>query len=312
MRTVYCKPIDQQVSVLGFGSASLGSRISASQGEQALQLAFDNGVTWYDVAPPYGDGQAEGILGGFLTGKRDQVAICTKVGIGRPTISRPKALLRLLARPVVKALPQLRGRISGLRGAAQRVPISADTIEDSVVQSLRALRTDYVDVLALHEPTPAEVADPHIQGTLQRMVKKGYARAISVAGPMPSIQAAGATPGILVIQTSDNPFEHARCRLPVDGLFPITHSVFGSGALERFSAFLEAYPEACSRLVSIASTPAPSDMLLDLAFAKNPSGLVLASMFSPRHVQANCAHAAKAPNFALLEAFEAEIAMAQT
>jgi hypothetical protein len=37
------------------------------------------------------------------------------------------------------------------------------------------------------------------------------------------------------------------------------------------------------------------EMLLDHAFAVNPQGVVLASMFSHAHVNMNCARAARAP-----------------
>src|SRR5438105_10248388 len=87
MRTVVCPGLGREVSALGFGCASLGSRVSEAQGLRALGLAYERGVTWYDVAPPYGDGEAEGILGKFLAGRRERVAICTKFGIPRPVVS---------------------------------------------------------------------------------------------------------------------------------------------------------------------------------------------------------------------------------
>ena len=94
MRTVVCPGLGREVSALGFGCASLGSRVSEAQGLRALGLAFERGVTWYDVAPPYGDGEAEGILGKFLAGRRDRVAICTKFGIPRPVVSSAMRLIR--------------------------------------------------------------------------------------------------------------------------------------------------------------------------------------------------------------------------
>ncbi|MGH6841947.1 MAG: hypothetical protein ACREDV_07635, partial [Methylocella sp.] len=38
-----------------------------------------------------------------------------------------------------------------------------------------------------------------------------------------------------------------------------------------------------------------SEMLLDHAFAANPDGVVLASMFTPAHIEMNCARAARRP-----------------
>ena len=45
-------------SRLGFGCASLGSRVAAADGLNALAAAFDAGVNWFDVAPAYGAGEA--------------------------------------------------------------------------------------------------------------------------------------------------------------------------------------------------------------------------------------------------------------
>src|SRR5580704_13274852 len=115
MRTVVCPGLGREVSALGFGCAPLGSRISEAQGLRALGLAFERGVTWYDVAPSFGDGEAEGILGKFLAGRRDRVAICTKFGIPRPVISSAMRLIRPAARAMARALPLLRGGMAKAR-----------------------------------------------------------------------------------------------------------------------------------------------------------------------------------------------------
>src|SRR5580704_10332980 len=80
-----------EASCLGFGCASLGSRISARAGLEALARAHEAGVTWFDLAPAYGAGEAEGILARFLAGRRERVSILTKVGLAPP---RRSALLR--------------------------------------------------------------------------------------------------------------------------------------------------------------------------------------------------------------------------
>jgi hypothetical protein len=38
-----------------------------------------------------------------------------------------------------------------------------------------------------------------------------------------------------------------------------------------------------------------SEMILDNAFAANPEGVVLASMFTPAHIEMNCGRAARPP-----------------
>ncbi|MGH6794197.1 MAG: aldo/keto reductase, partial [Methylocella sp.] len=182
MRTVVCHGLGREVSALGFGCASLGSGVSEAQGLRALGVAFERGVTWYDVAPPYGDGEAEGILGKFLTGRRDLVAICTKFGIPRPVISPAMRFIRPAARMMARALPQLRGGMAKARVRRSRERLRAEQIESSVVESLRRLRTDYIDVLALHEPWPQDCESDAILRELRRMIERGYVRCVAIAG----------------------------------------------------------------------------------------------------------------------------------
>ena len=82
MRTVVCPGLGRDVSAVGFGCASLGSRVSEAQGLRALGLAFERGVTWYDVAPPYGDGEAEGIADGPGEGDDVDVGLGDADGLG--------------------------------------------------------------------------------------------------------------------------------------------------------------------------------------------------------------------------------------
>ena len=69
MRNVRVAPLDREVSAIGFGCASLRLACLAECRAQSVWTTPSIfGVTWYDVAPPYGDGAAEDILGGFLRG----------------------------------------------------------------------------------------------------------------------------------------------------------------------------------------------------------------------------------------------------
>ncbi|MFC5345669.1 aldo/keto reductase [Brevundimonas staleyi] len=297
MRTIPCAPINREVSVIGFGCASLGSRVSPADGAAALALAYENGVTWYDVAPPYGDGQAEAQLGEFLRGKRQTVAICTKVGIGRPEVSGPQRLVRAVARPIIKALPQLRAHVAGLRGGSGRSPIRAAMIEPSVTRSLRDLKTDYIDVLALHEPTVEEVRDPDILAALKALVDKGHVRALAVAGAPDAIQAANTSGFFDVAQTPDSVFTLGLDAVPPRSeLFAISHGVFGSNALEQFTALLKADLNLQQKVEALSPGATPADVLLTYALGRNPTGVTLASMFRPDHIRTNCARASAAPD----------------
>jgi aryl-alcohol dehydrogenase-like predicted oxidoreductase len=278
--------------------------VSEAQGRRALDCAFERGISWYDVAPSYGDGEAETILGKFLVGRRDRVAICTKFGILRPTISPMMRFLRPAARAVVKAFPRLRAGLVKARFNSDRAPLRAELIESSVVESLRRLRTDYLDVLALHEPSSAECVDDAILAAMRRVVEKGYVRCLSIAGAPEAIEAGTRASALFqAAQLADNLFQPAveQLRAKLAGVaspFLITHGVFSVGAHERLSRLLVGDGGRLGALASQLGYGPPfmaSELLLDYAFALNSEGVVLASMFQQAHIDLNCARASRLP-----------------
>jgi aryl-alcohol dehydrogenase-like predicted oxidoreductase len=296
MRTVHVSCLRRDVSVIGFGCASLGSRVSASAGRRAVFEALDRGVTWFDVAPPYGDGRAENLLGDFLAGRRHEVVICTKFGIARPEIDPVRRMVRPMARQAVALFPSLRDRISKARRPGMRSAIRPEAIEASVTESLHRLRTDYVDVLAMHEPSADEAADEAIHSAITALVRKGYARAVSIAGtPASGLAAVRAGRRIDLLQFPDGPFEDsAAClRAAIPGNLPVfvTHGVFGSATLARIRSLPS---EKLSLLADLARTSGLNggDMAANLsalfAFSSNPAGVVVASMLSKAHIERNC------------------------
>ena len=302
MRTVFVSCLDREVSALGFGCASLGSHFSEAQGLRALQAAYDRGVTWYDVAPPYGDGDAEEILGRFLAGRRHRVVICTKFGVPRPVISPMMRFVRPAVRAAARMLRPLRGGMDKAKRLAAKDRLRPEEIESSVTESLRRLKTDYVDVLALHEPSPWDCANEAIARELGRMVRKGYARAVAIAGPAEAVVAgARASDLYRVAQLPDSPFAPAIVRVKAvlgedTSQFFVTHSVFS--AHDLLSRLLIGDGGRLGALASQLAYSPPfmvSELLLDHAFAANPQGVVLASMFSQAHINMNCDRASRAP-----------------
>lgn len=304
MRTNFIPALDRSVSVIGFGSASLGSRISGPEGMAAVRRAVDLGVNWFDTAPPYGDGQAEHWLGKALGGDRHRVIICTKVGIQRPKISPLKRVLRPIARAAVKAMPGIRSSISRARSTGDRPVLTPESIEPSVVMSLRQLGTDYIDVLALHEPPVEEVSSEEIRGAMQRLVEKGLVCALSVAGDSTIIHQAMEFPEFRFVQFPDSPFDLTTqiFRMAVgktkEKTF-VTHGVFGSSLLARFSALPVEQANAVQslaeehHLLNEKGQPDWPMLLLGAALSGNPEGVVIMSMFSPNHAEKNCQSANK-------------------
>jgi aryl-alcohol dehydrogenase-like predicted oxidoreductase len=76
---------DLKVSAIGFGCWEIGGtygRIDASQFQRAVGQAIDGGITCFDTAEAYGMGASEEALARALAGRRNQVVIATKFGVG--------------------------------------------------------------------------------------------------------------------------------------------------------------------------------------------------------------------------------------
>jgi aryl-alcohol dehydrogenase-like predicted oxidoreductase len=116
-----------EVSEIGFGAWQLcnGDSWGGMDDRTAHRLiheAIDGGINLFDTAPNYADTKSERILGGALKDKRDNVVLVTKFG---HTPEGPKVF-------------------------------SVDWFWESLEASLGRLRTDYLDVLLLHNP-PREI-----------------------------------------------------------------------------------------------------------------------------------------------------------
>jgi aryl-alcohol dehydrogenase-like predicted oxidoreductase len=306
MRRVEFAPLARSISAIGFGCASLGSRVDGKRGTAALARAYDAGVTWFDVAPSYGDGHAEVLLGKFLAGKRSQVVVCTKVGIVPGRVS----LAMRIAKPVVQwaivLRPELRKHVTSFRSPAQRVELTGPFIESSIVESLRRLQTDYVDVLALHEANLDDVQRDDVLRALDNVISKGYARAISLAGDLVvALAAVALSERFRIIQFANNLFTPnvalANQQLPPGrSVAFVTHSVYGhDGLLDALTAIIAKQADKRALMGSMGYRDAPrkaaAAFLLDFALASNPEGVVLLSMYEPRHFSFNLSRLTTSP-----------------
>ena len=306
MRRVTLGKTGIETSCLGFGCASLGSRVGEKAGLRALAAAHDAGVAWFDLAPLYGAGRAEEIAGRFLKGRpRDGVQICSKVGLAAGV--RPgglKAALMPLARVAVQAVPALRGALR--RGGAQpaeALPLTPALLTGTIEATLRRLGTDHLDLYALHGVAAAGLTD-EVARALDDIRTAGKARAVAVAS--------GEAAGLAAIRRGA-PFGVVQAATPglgepgsgePDALLPaaqaagfgvVLHSVFGiEGSLAALEA--RAVDPAFRAAVSAGAGDFDRSLarrLLERAFWLNPDGVVLVSMFT---------EASRVQNIAIAEA----------
>ncbi|MBR0816772.1 aldo/keto reductase [Bradyrhizobium liaoningense] len=312
MKMVWVDALGANVSSIGFGCASLGGRVGARRGIEALERAYDAGITWYDVAPSYGDGMAESIWGQFASTKRGSVHICTKVGMRPRGPSGVMRILKPIARASLAVFPGIGPRLSAVKPKPFKVPLSAELIRTSVEDSLRRLRTDYVDVLALHRPTREEVIREDIIRAVERIVQDGKARAVSIAGNNEvGIDELHESLPYRLIQIANNPLE-PNLQKSTASARRRTFVTYGSfSSLDPLVARMGSEKEILNGLYEIGYrgdlTEIAAAFVVDYALATNSAGVTLFSMFRKEHLAFNLLRLAQTPALHQLNRIAAEL-----
>ena len=142
-------------SRIGLGTWAIGGWMWGGTDEresiQTIHAALDKGINLIDTAPVYGFGVSEEIVGKAIEerGHREKVIIATKVGV------------------------------EWHDGSVSRNS-SPDRIRKEVQDSLRRLRTDYIDIYQVHWPDLA-VPIEETARTMQDLFREGLIRAIGVS-----------------------------------------------------------------------------------------------------------------------------------
>lgn len=147
-----------KVSKLSFGASSLGNVFRSTNESESIEVvreALRQGINYIDVAPWYGHGLAEKVLGKALDGiPRTAYYIATKVGRYQPEVDK-------------------------------MFDFSAERTLRSVDESLQRMGLDFVDVIQVHDMEFAPSLDIIINETLpalQKVQQSGKARFIGITG----------------------------------------------------------------------------------------------------------------------------------
>ncbi len=165
-----------QVTTLGFGAlelrgvvAGVGRPLAPGQPAHILQAVLDAGINYIDVAVDYGE--AEDHIGRCIARRRHEFFLASKCGCPLDVSRFSPSERTRYGTP----LPRLHD-------------YSRQHIIDAVNQSLRRMKTDYLDVLQFHFSPAKEVLEREgaIQ-TLQDLKQAGKIRFLGVSSILPNL-----------------------------------------------------------------------------------------------------------------------------
>ena len=201
---------------------------------------------------------------------------------------------------VVRALPGIR---SNLRKhvAAQFQPgqFTVPILLSSVETSLKKLRTDYIDILFMHEASLNALHDDTLLEAMQRLQQSGKVRLIGASSEPDAVTAAAANPRLNAIQFPShigNGFARVATQRPTDhALLKIVNHPFGgadgSAKLRDQLATLAANtgtPQSLRTKLRSNEDGLLPDVALNLALGPD-NHVVLATMMQPSHLHLNAA-----------------------
>jgi aryl-alcohol dehydrogenase-like predicted oxidoreductase len=158
MKTRQLGNSDITVSAIGLGCMSMtpfyGNAEDTAESQATLRRAIELGVTFFDTAISYGNGNNEELLGPVLRECRDEISIATKFGV----YLKPGAV--------------------GYNGDPEYCHQCCDA-------SLYRLKTDVIDLWYLHRVDP-DVPVEETVGAMSRMVEAGKVRALGICEVSPA------------------------------------------------------------------------------------------------------------------------------
>lgn len=146
------------VTQLGFG-AGFRATISEEQADRIFNVVLDAGINFIDTSPDYGF--SEDRIGASISHRRHEFYLATKCGCN----------------------------VIGPEGKAHAIDHlwTADRLHRNIEESLKRLKTDYVDLLQMHSPSVEQVEQGSLVETLLKIRDSGKARFIGVSSKLPDL-----------------------------------------------------------------------------------------------------------------------------
>ena len=154
-----------EISVIGLGTWQLGGEwgqvFTQDEVDALIGRAGELGVNLIDTAECYGDHLAESLIGRAIAGDRERWIVATKFGH------------RFHADRI--------GRAGWDPGTVRSDHWSPEDVVEQLDASLRALGSDYVDILQSHGGNAEQFATPGLWEALQEQVRAGKVRYLGIS-----------------------------------------------------------------------------------------------------------------------------------
>jgi aryl-alcohol dehydrogenase-like predicted oxidoreductase len=155
-----------QVTMLGYGAMELrdaprGRPVDSKQAGAVLNAVLDSGINYIDTSPDYG--KSEEYIGEHISNRRSEYYLASKCGC------------------LVGATPAPPG---------ERNPhvFTRENIIAGVEQSLRRMKTDYLDVVQFHaSPSQSTLEQEAAIDVLRDLQQQGKIRFLGMSGTLPNI-----------------------------------------------------------------------------------------------------------------------------
>lgn len=154
------------VTTLGFGAMELrgaprGPEISEEDASRILNGVLDSGINFIDTSPDYGNSEEH--IGRSIAHRRSEYFLASKCGcaVGGPPPGEGERPAHIF---------------------------TAENVRAGVEQSLRRMKTDYLDLVQFHaSPSPAELEAEGGLEALRELQREGKVRFIGMSGTLPNM-----------------------------------------------------------------------------------------------------------------------------
>jgi aryl-alcohol dehydrogenase-like predicted oxidoreductase len=155
-----------EVTALGYGAMEVrgpriwgGRSVTDEKAETILNAVLDSGINFIDTSNDYG--RSEEFIGRFIASRRREYFLATKCGC---TVVKKDEH--------TDETPHVWTRDNLMRG---------------IDESLQRMRTDYVDLLQLHNPTVDQAEEGRLVDVLREIRSSGRTRLIGISSTLPHI-----------------------------------------------------------------------------------------------------------------------------